>query len=223
MNLYFLKNSAGKYLTKKGTLGDKDSAMIFTTNKEAEKERKRHNKLGFFVAKEKRDITVLEEPADTELLDYADINPPLPYSYSLPEDFMADILQETGDIPLSEEVKQYTKEEYIEAIRTMIDLVKNHTKRKQYLSGQVSSIDQMQQDILHDIEFSKTCELQDGYAFYEELKNVREERRRIKDAFCLEQMLDHFCNVLGDFPKTATKFLDNFEHRVYTPRQRGEK
>jgi hypothetical protein len=87
------------------------------------------------------------------------------------------------------------------------------------------------QDIFHEIELSTNRNLYDGYLFYKRIKELRIERRRLKEETeLMKDTYEYFKGQQGQAFKTkmqqlqsnAAKLRKTQECRTYTPRQRND-
>lgn len=112
-----------------------------------------------------------------------------------------------------------------EAIKLTVKLITDiHNIEKAFAetSSELSMRDMETQDILHEIEFGKFNASQ-GYAFAKKLKQIRQERRKVKDEnqelMRIHSFIDsnkHVFDGLKKIQSSIQKNITNYENRTYT-------
>jgi len=82
------------------------------------------------------------------------------------------------------------------------------------------------QDLLHEIEFSESCDSNYFEAFIFKLQQHRRERRKLKDELFIiepvaELLREKYPNLINDLNKVlgrCRKGEENIQNRIYTPR-----
>ena len=103
---------------------------------------------------------------------------------------------------------------------------KNIDNTEKNLKANLVNIEGQQEDLLHEIEFSKLNAIE-IMNIYKQLENVRKERRKIKDKLELINTLKSYtnkfiekgiCGETKDVIKNIETLRNNQENRQYTPR-----
>lgn len=115
----------------------------------------------------------------------------------------------------------------VEAIEEFNKLIQSATSTYIYLSGQITQMDNEQQDILHLIEMSKDSKERSKLAT--KLKQLRKERRIIKNKFEYYQLLAPFVeknrSVVGEIQRLLgelRKVEQKQKNPVYVMRTTGD-
>ena len=104
--------------------------------------------------------------------------------------------------------------------------IKNIDTTEKNLKANLVNIEGQQEDLLHEIEFSKLNAIE-IMNIYKQLENVRKERRKIKDKLELINTLKSYtnkfiekgiCGETKDVIKNIETLRSNQENRQYTPR-----
>lgn len=107
-------------------------------------------------------------------------------------------------------------EEWITKLRELNGLAYEVNERKKQLVSELKMVEERQQDILHYIEFCSLNACQ-GYKIYKQLKDVRRERRQIKNELEVVQfILDK--KITDTVSQEATDLIANIQKRQYEPR-----
>lgn len=85
------------------------------------------------------------------------------------------------------------------------------------------------QDLLHEIELSKSKDMYSGYLLYKELKDCRERRRKAKDENEILEEFYSFCksqngtkNQLSKIQGNSQIIYNKQENRQYSPKERSD-
>lgn len=114
---------------------------------------------------------------------------------------------------------------------TLITIYQNVIKDYENGLERINEIHDELQDIFHEIELSPNKNMYDGYLFYKRIKELRVERRRLKEETeLMKDTYEYFKSQHGQSFKgkmqqlqgNAAKLRKTQESRTYTPRQRGD-
>lgn len=120
----------------------------------------------------------------------------------------------TSKPTLSSEEKEKLKQmDFLTFGKKFAEIASQLQKAAEYYAAEVSREDQIQQDLLHKIEFGDFSEMQ-GYAYMRLLRSCRLKRRKAKDnLFAVQRIQSHVKDV-----SVLQKELEGMENRKYQPR-----
>lgn len=123
--------------------------------------------------------------------------------------------------PFLESTSEIENLDSLSLLKEAETLVQNLSKRAIHLRNQLSKTDKEINDLIHYIEFSSNQNVVNGYKLYKKLKDLRLTRRKIKDELLvIEYPLNNGINETSYF--FATKRIETFKNRTYTPRTDGD-
>lgn len=114
---------------------------------------------------------------------------------------------------------------------TMVTIISNVIKNYERNKDDIKRIEEELNDINHEIELSAPKDLYKGWLMYKSIRELRIERRRLKEENeLLKDTYDYFKSQQGQAFKNkiqqlqggAAKLREAQEHRTYTPRQRND-
>ncbi len=121
---------------------------------------------------------------------------------------------------VEQEIRLYSEigefEDVIKLLTECEQFVNNIVSNKEYLNAKLTTIEKEQTDLEHAIEFYNlnACE---GFKLYKKLKEVRLERRKIKDSLTVISILeDSFSSSFFEYP--PSKRVEGIKNRKYKPR-----
>ncbi len=107
-------------------------------------------------------------------------------------------------------------QDWIDKLQELNGLVNEAETRRKDLVSKLKDVEGRQQDILHYIEFCSLNACQ-GYKAYKQLKDIRQERRKIKNELeVIEFILDK--KMTDTVSQEATNLINNIKNRQYEPR-----
>lgn len=104
----------------------------------------------------------------------------------------------------------------ISTLRTCVRAIQSEYDR---CAHALSRIDLAEQDLLHFVEF-ETCDAATGYCIFAKLKNVRQQRRDIKDKMEVLQMVRSRLQQAGLFDQKTWGAIDQSQERCRSYRYR---
>ena len=114
---------------------------------------------------------------------------------------------------------------------TLVTIYQNVIRDYEKGLERIDEIQDELQDIFHEIELSPNKNMYDGYLFYKRIKELRVERRRLKEETeIMKETYEYFKGQQGQAFKTrmqqlqgnAAKLRKTQESRTYKPRQRSD-
>lgn len=119
-------------------------------------------------------------------------------------------------------------EDIVKALKSVRDVYVSFPKRLKLAEEELSKINQEIQDILHVLELAK-FNASEGYKYARDIKELRLERRKLKDEIELLEKIQEFTaypkasekvinKTIGEINKVQTKF----NNRFYTMRVRKD-
>lgn len=104
----------------------------------------------------------------------------------------------------------------ISTLRTCVRSIQSEYDR---CSHALSRMDLVEQDLLHFVEF-ETCDAATGYCIFAKLKEVRQQRREIKDKLEVLRIVRDHLQQAGLFDQKTWGAIDQSQERVRSYRYR---
>ena len=114
---------------------------------------------------------------------------------------------------------------------TIITIYQNVIRDYERDMDDIKRIEEELNDLNHEIELGSPKNMYQGYLLYKQIRELRIERRRCKEEVeLLKDLYEHlksqqgqaFKSKIQQIQSSAAKLREIQEHRVYTPRQRGD-
>lgn len=130
---------------------------------------------------------------------------------------------DSSDSAACSQLSQEQAERYLEELSGQLDAVSKTAEivaqLRDYYLAQVSLVDREQEDLLHKIEFTRASAV-DGFKLYKQLHELRQRRRKYKDAYGLLDVFraSGFLDGAENLQKSVAVYREGLERRTYTPR-----